>query len=46
MGIYGAYTCQREGLPRRYQVLMLGLSLIGIGSLGFHMTVSSHLLLR
>lgn len=40
MGFYGFYTCQKAGLPMRYGISMLGLSLIAVGSLGFHMTVS------
>lgn len=41
LGLYGFYRCRQIGLPLRYQVLQLSLALIGVGSFGFHMTVSA-----
>ena len=35
-GFYGAYATVAGGVRRRYALLYLGLSLIGIGSFGFH----------
>ncbi|ORX40203.1 ceramidase [Kockovaella imperatae] len=35
-GIYGAIATVRGGVAKRYSLLYLGLSLIGIGSFGFH----------
>jgi len=36
MGIYGAVKGVQNGLPKRYGLAYLGLTLIGIGSFGFH----------
>ncbi|WWD18366.1 hypothetical protein CI109_102816 [Kwoniella shandongensis] len=36
LGLYGAYTTFSNGLPGRYSLCYLGLTLIGIGSFGFH----------
>lgn len=35
-GLYGAASCLANGLPKRYAITYLGLTLIGIGSFGFH----------
>jgi hypothetical protein len=40
LGIYGYYRTRQAGLPTRYGLALLGLSMIGCGSFGFHMTVS------
>lgn len=39
LGLYGYHQVLKNGLPSRYGYLMLGLSLIGLGSFGFHMTL-------
>lgn len=36
LGLYGLYHTQNNGIPLRYGLCFLGLSLIGIGSFGFH----------
>ncbi|WVQ80582.1 hypothetical protein IAT38_002687 [Cryptococcus sp. DSM 104549] len=36
LGLYGGWATVANGLPRRYALCYLGLSLIGLGSLGFH----------
>jgi hypothetical protein len=36
LGIYGAWHTTRNGIPLRYGLCYLGLSLIGVGSFGFH----------
>ncbi|KAK8858479.1 hypothetical protein IAR55_002706 [Kwoniella newhampshirensis] len=36
LGIYGAWATFQRGLPPRYALCYLGLTLIGIGSFGFH----------
>jgi hypothetical protein len=36
LGLYGLYHTQTHGIPLRYGLCFLGLSLIGIGSFGFH----------
>ena len=36
LGLYGAYISLSSGLPKRYALSYLGLTLIGIGSTGFH----------
>jgi hypothetical protein len=36
LGLYGLYHAQNHGIPLRYGLCFLGLSLIGIGSFGFH----------
>ncbi|KAI5453568.1 alkaline ceramidase ydc1 [Naganishia albida] len=39
LGIYGWYRIRQAGLPKRYGFALLGLSIIGCGSLGFHLTL-------
>ncbi|WVW84530.1 hypothetical protein I302_106564 [Kwoniella bestiolae CBS 10118] len=39
LGLYGYFSVLRNGLPRRFAYCYLGLSLIGIGSFGFHMSL-------
>ena len=36
LGLYGLYHTQTQGIPLRYGLCFLGLSLIGVGSFGFH----------
>jgi hypothetical protein len=36
LGIYGAWHTTQNGIPLRYGLCYLGLSLIGVGSFGFH----------
>jgi len=36
LGLYGLYHTQIKGIPLRYGLCFLGLSLIGVGSFGFH----------
>lgn len=36
LGLYGLYHTQKSGIPLRYGLCFLGLSLIGVGSFGFH----------
>jgi len=36
LGLYGLYHTQTNGIPLRYGLCFLGLSLIGVGSFGFH----------
>nr|XP_018262511.1 dihydroceramidase [Kwoniella dejecticola CBS 10117]OBR84669.1 dihydroceramidase [Kwoniella dejecticola CBS 10117] len=39
LGLYGFYAVVKNGLPTRFAFCYLGLSLIGIGSFGFHMSL-------
>ncbi|WVQ96828.1 hypothetical protein IAU59_003935 [Kwoniella sp. CBS 9459] len=39
LGLYGFFSTLHNGLPTRYSICYLGLSLIGIGSFGFHMSL-------
>ena len=36
LGLYGLYHTRKNGIPLRYGLCFLGLSMIGIGSFGFH----------
>jgi len=36
LGIYGVWHTTQNGIPLRYGLCYLGLSLIGVGSFGFH----------
>lgn len=36
LGLYGFWYSRQQGVPTRYALCYLGLSLIGIGSFGFH----------
>ncbi|KAK4684256.1 dihydroceramidase, partial [Tremellales sp. Uapishka_1] len=36
LGVYGAWAHLRNGIQKRYALIYLGLSLIGVGSFGFH----------
>jgi hypothetical protein len=36
LGLYGLYQSRKNGIPLRYGLCFLGLSLIGVGSFGFH----------
>ncbi|OWT40092.1 dihydroceramidase [Cryptococcus neoformans] len=36
IGLYGCYSVLKNGLRKRYALCYLGLSLIGVGSFGFH----------
>jgi len=36
LGVFGAYTTVSNGIPWRYALCYLGLSVIGLGSTGFH----------
>lgn len=36
LGLYGLYHTRKNGIPLRYGLCFLGLSLIGLGSFGFH----------
>ncbi|RXK41635.1 dihydroceramidase [Tremella mesenterica] len=39
LGLYGAWVAYNGGLKNRYLACYLGLSLIGLGSFGFHMSL-------
>ncbi|WWC88800.1 uncharacterized protein L201_003713 [Kwoniella dendrophila CBS 6074] len=39
LGLYGFFSVINNGLPKRFSICYLGLSLIGIGSFGFHMSL-------
>ncbi|WRT67648.1 uncharacterized protein IL334_004620 [Kwoniella shivajii] len=39
LGLYGCLSVIKNGLPTRFAFCYLGLSLIGIGSFGFHMSL-------
>ncbi|OCF43907.1 dihydroceramidase [Kwoniella heveanensis CBS 569] len=39
LGLYGFWSTLSNGLPTRYSICYLGLSLIGVGSFGFHMSL-------
>ncbi|WWC95973.1 hypothetical protein V866_002840 [Kwoniella sp. B9012] len=39
LGLYGFFSVLNNGLPKRFAYCYLGLSLIGIGSFGFHMSL-------
>jgi len=36
LGLYGLYHTRKNGIPLRYGLCFLGLSMIGVGSFGFH----------
>ncbi|KAJ9103887.1 hypothetical protein QFC21_002350 [Naganishia friedmannii] len=39
IGFYGWWRAMQTGLPQKYALPLLGLSAIGAGSFGFHMTL-------
>lgn len=41
IGFYGWWRAMQTGLPQKYALPLLGLSVIGAGSAGFHATVSA-----
>jgi dihydroceramidase len=40
LGLYGAYAALQGGLKKRYALAYLGLVCIGLGSFGFHATLT------
>lgn len=40
LSLHGARSCAKEGLPLRFALTNLGITLVGIGSFAFHATLT------